>query len=261
MKIKPFPSLAKKRTIELSIITATLPGRKEASLERAYQSILSQSRETRFEWLIQVDGGQKEEDLVKKELEKYLDPRIRIVANGKHLGVATTRNIALERALGEAVCYLDDDDYLMSKAFSVWIDRLEDNNFIWSAGQMVYQFQRQELIQFESLLPSGPIKPGQLFKAWKGPNLRFPHPPSTIAARIDAVRSLGGWPALPQGDDLGLVLALSDLSPGYISKENVYVYCQHQENTMTSLGFEQLESVSRNIIWNRSASTPSDGKN
>lgn len=182
--MEPFPKLAKERTIELSIITATLPGRDGASLKRAYQSILSQTRETRFEWLIQVDGGKKEEDMVKKELEKYSDPRIRIIANGKHLGVSTTRNIALERALGGAVCYLDDDDYLTKDAFSVWVDNLEDDQIAWSAGQMIYQFPDQDLVQFESLLPTGLIKPGQLFKAWKGPNLRFPHPPSTVAAKI-----------------------------------------------------------------------------
>jgi glycosyltransferase involved in cell wall biosynthesis len=255
MEVKQFPPLAQERTIELSIITATLPGRQGASLSRAYDSIIRQSREARFEWLIQVDGGKREENAVKNELQHLEDPRIRIVSNGKHLGVSTTRNIALERALGGVICYLDDDDFLTTEAFATWLGPLsEDSNLIWAGGQMIYNFPEQGLVQFESLLPAGNIKPRQFFDAWKGPNLRFPHPPSTIAARIEAVRALGGWPALPQGDDLGLILALSDTGHGYLSTENVYVYCQHAENTMTSEGFENLESASRNIIWNRSAS-------
>jgi len=253
MKTKTFPSLAKERTVEISIITATLPGRAGASLERAYQSILSQTRPTRFEWLIQVDGGKTEEMLVKKELSKYQDKRIRILSNSRQLGVSVTRNLALERALGGAVCYLDDDDFLTKDAFSVWLDSFK-GDVAWAGGQIIYDFVDQGLFDFESLLPTGLIEPGQLFKAWKGPNLRFPHPPSTIAAKTEVVRSLGGWPALPQGDDLGLFLTLSDHYPGYLKKENVYVYYQHEENTMTSAGFEQLESASRNIIWNRSAS-------
>ena len=168
------------------------------------------------------------------------------------MGVAVTRNIALERALGGAVLYLDDDDVLCENALRTMLSPLEENkDIIWAGGQMLYGFEDRGLVQFESLLPSGKIKPGELFKLWEGPNLRFPHPPSTIAARTEVAREIGGWPALPQGDDLGFALSLSFSGNGYISSENVYIYNQHEQNTMTAEGFEVTESLSRNIIWNR----------
>lgn len=224
-------------------------------MENAYRSLLSQEGDYSWEWLIQVDGGKKEERLVKKELKQYsTDPRIRILSNGRHMGVATTRNIALERALGGAVLYLDDDDVLCDNALRTMLSPLEEKeDIIWAGGQMLYGFQDRGLIQFESLLPLGEIGPGEFFELWEGPNLRFPHPPSTIATRTEAARAIGGWPALPQGDDLGFALSISFIGKGYMSSENVYIYNQHEHNTMTREGFEATESLSRNIIWNRAA--------
>lgn len=245
-----FSSLAEERTVDLSVITATLPGRSGADLQRAYHSLCQQQGDYFWEWLIQIDGEMPD------QLPHFLqsDRRVRIMANGKHLGVAATRNMALERSLGGAVCYLDDDDELCPEAFQSFLRPLEkDPDLLWAGGQMLYAYPDKPLHQFQSLLLSGKVEAGELFDAWHGPNLRFPHPPSTIAGRTDVIRALGGWPALPQGDDLGLFAALSEEGPGFLGDEGVYIYNQHDANTVSLTGFEELESLSRNIIWNRIA--------
>jgi len=61
-KITKLSNLAKSaRGTDLSIITASLPDpkRPKAIFKRAYQSLVGQDSGYKWEWLIQVDGGEK----------------------------------------------------------------------------------------------------------------------------------------------------------------------------------------------------------
>jgi glycosyltransferase involved in cell wall biosynthesis len=247
-------NLANSRGYDLSIITATLPGkeRPQDSLARAYESLLAQEGDYRWEWLIQVDGGTEECKKTRARLRGILDDkRVKLQGNTRHLGQAITRNLALRRARGGATIYMDDDDELTENALQTWLEPLERNQKLgWSAGQLL-DAKDNIFTQSRSLLPKGKLKEGELFKHWLSPERSFPHPPSCFAVRSSISRMIGGWQALPQGEDFGWIISSTFQAPGMVSKDPVYIYHKHEGNMMDRADFDTLESAVRNIVWDR----------
>lgn len=245
--------LAAKRGIHLSIITATNPHilRPKGYLEEAFQSLLSLQGDWQWEWLVQVDGGVTELRQTERALgkEALQDRRVILEDCSRAIGTAGARNLALRRALGGAVAYLDDDDLLLPDALDVWLPPLEDG-CAWSAGQLLYEYDGEQTL-LPSLMPTGDVAKGVFLDCWEGPDHRFPHPPSAFAARTEVVQALGGWQGLPQGEDLGWAGSLATAFSGYISTENVYLYRQHPGNFMAQKHFDGLELRSRAAVWKR----------
>ena len=85
------------------------------------ESINSVTAQTYQNWeLIIIDDGSTDDtyDIVRKAAIAAApakeDLRVRLITNGKNLGVASSRNIGLSQALGEWVAFLDSDDLWMS---------------------------------------------------------------------------------------------------------------------------------------------------
>lgn len=244
--------LAAKRGIHISIITATNPNllRPKEHLQEAFQSLLDLEGSWQWEWLVQVDGGPEEMKQTEALLGDILqDRRVILEDCVRSVGTAATRNLALRRALGGAIAYLDDDDLLLPGALDAWLPPLEEGCG-WSAGQLLYEYE-EERVPLPSLLPTGAVSSGVFLDCWEGPGHRFPHPPSAFAARAELVRALGGWQGLPQGEDLGWAGSLATAASGFVSTENVYLYRQHEGNSMAQQGFDGLELRSRAAIWER----------
>lgn len=254
-------NLSAARGVDVSIITATLPepDRPAEGLIRAYQSIIDQQGDYTFQWIIQIDGGEKE----RKSLEKNLgdindDPRVSINENSRHLGQAITRNLALKSARGGAVIALDDDDEIGENAFPTWLEPLEKNEEIgWSAGQFV-DATDEGYIEGRTGLPLGEIEKGELFYHWPSPERLFPLPPFCFALRTDLARKVGGWQGLPQGEDFGIVIAASCLAKGTVSDEITYIYHRHPGQMRFKDNFMDLESSVRNIVWDRAIALRED---
>jgi glycosyltransferase involved in cell wall biosynthesis len=85
---------------------------REKYIAESIRSVLGQTFKD-FE-LIVIDDGSTDKTLSVAE-SFASDPRVHIVKNEKHLGIAGTRNKALDLARGEYVSPLDSDD--------VWIDK------------------------------------------------------------------------------------------------------------------------------------------
>lgn len=85
---------------------------REKYIAESIESVLEQTFKD-FE-LIVIDDGSTDTTLTVAETFAS-DPRVQIVRNEKHLGIAGTRNRALELARGEYIAPLDSDD--------VWLDR------------------------------------------------------------------------------------------------------------------------------------------
>lgn len=79
----------------------------EKYLTKTIQSVLDQGY-TNFE-IVAVNDGATDRSL--ELLKKIDDSRIRII-NKVNSGVSDTRNVGIENAKGEYVCFLDADDYL-----------------------------------------------------------------------------------------------------------------------------------------------------
>lgn len=91
---------------KISILMSTY-NRKDF-LKYSIESILSQSF-TDFEFIIVNNGSTDESDIVCREYEKK-DPRIKLVNIKENRGASIGRNTALDKAVGDYLTFIDDDD-------------------------------------------------------------------------------------------------------------------------------------------------------
>ena len=84
------------------------------TIDRCIQSLMQQTLEA-FE-VICVDDMSTDKSL--EQLARYAlaDNRIRVVALSKNRGPAHARNVALSKARGQYVCFLDSDDWMSADA-------------------------------------------------------------------------------------------------------------------------------------------------
>lgn len=97
----------------------------EKYLANCIESILAQTYE-HFELLLINDGSKDaSEDICKKYAQK--DDRIRIISK-ENSGVADTRNLGIEKAIGKYVTFVDADDYLEKRAFEKVVNKITQEN-------------------------------------------------------------------------------------------------------------------------------------
>ncbi|MGB8355037.1 MAG: glycosyltransferase [Chthoniobacteraceae bacterium] len=82
-------------------------------LREAVQSVLDQTFRD-FELIIVDDGSTDESREIAQGID---DGRIRIFYNGENLGAAAAKNLALEKARGEFIAFLDADDVALPHRF------------------------------------------------------------------------------------------------------------------------------------------------
>jgi hypothetical protein len=194
----------------ISIITAVFDGG-HRYLKETYKSLADQELPDgwTWQWVVQEDG-----DSGRPIAELPSDQRISS-ALGRRGCAATARNLALARAEGVLVRALDADDVLLPGALMRDIAALiEHPDIAWCVSPAV------------DLLPDGTLRPGP-----RDPD-PGPMPPSfladgerrgflqvlgtTLCTYAELVRALGGWPALTQAEDAGLLLAAEAVSSGWM---------------------------------------------
>lgn len=104
----------------------------------------------KMEWIIVDDGTDKIEDLVKHI------PQVKYFRYDNKLSLGTKRNITNEKAKGDIIIYMDDDDYYPSDRVSHAVDTLQKNPKALCAGSSamyIYFKHIQKMYQFG---PYGP---------------------------------------------------------------------------------------------------------
>ena len=97
----------------------------EPFIERAIDSVLSQTYKN-VEIIVINDGStDKTEQKVKAYIEKYENIKLISTENG---GVCRARNIGIETASGEYISFLDADDELLPDALEVMISVANEKN-------------------------------------------------------------------------------------------------------------------------------------
>lgn len=182
-------------------------------LRDAYASLAGQELPSGWgwEWVIQEDGlSGAVADVVPS------DPRIKVGANRKG-GAAITRNMALARAGGTLIKILDADDQLTPGAIARDIAVLTGYTSIgWTTARVLDLMPDGSTRSWEhSDPPNGPISRGDVLRYFQHHNYRLPVHPACLCIRRDLILALGGWMALPGGEDTGLLLAASMVSDGY----------------------------------------------
>jgi hypothetical protein len=233
----------------ISILTATYPspGREHFITELA-ESIFGQHGidPSLIEWVVQEDSpvATLHERLPQEIL---FDPRVRASHNGIRLGAAATRNIALTRARGRVVMVADDDDVLTESACVTLVEHFKHPGVGWVAAG-VESFDK---VPFLAKNLAGVLEPHELALSWAHPTNIFPIVHSACAFRIDLLRAVGGWAALPQAEDMSMLVAASANARGYVLPVPVYRYRTHAEQMTAATGFSSVEAAARLAVWRR----------
>ncbi len=112
-------------TVELSVIMGVYSDQSTADLDRAVNSILTQTFRD-FEFIIYDDGSCPESSRFIKELSKR-DKRIVIIGSEENNGLAFSLNKCLENANGKFIARMDDDDISMPKRFEKQLSFLKEH--------------------------------------------------------------------------------------------------------------------------------------
>jgi glycosyltransferase involved in cell wall biosynthesis len=231
----------------LSVLTPAHVGRAEFLVE-AGRSLADQELPVgwRLEWVVQEDGDSPALSAALKDFRL-----VRYQANEQSLGIAVTRNLALSRARGVLSHMFDSDDLLLPGGLNAVITAFETHPRIqWVAGQADDLLWDSTRIPFPPRMPPGYVEPGAL-TAYLDRHGEPPVHPAGLTYRTETARALGGWVACPRLEDLALLVAFAELTPGYLTKELTWLYRRHAEQTTGQASWATLHDESMTLIRQR----------
>jgi glycosyltransferase involved in cell wall biosynthesis len=140
------------KNFSISIVTAT-HNRPEALVSKALPSILQQTDRS-FEWIVINDGA----DPLTRQIIQQLQPKFEIIyLEIEHpkqgFGLAHARNHGLQKATGEIICYLDDDNALAPTYIEETKSFFQTNPQM--ACAMVQQSRHRDIYQNRQLIRQG----------------------------------------------------------------------------------------------------------
>jgi hypothetical protein len=172
-----------------------------------------------WQWIVQEDG---QKGLAPALLP--LDSRIS-VGSGRHGGPGTARTLALSRADGEFVKFLDADDILTPGALARDIHALSTHRHIgWTTSRVLDLLPDGSTVGFDQDPPAGLVGRGAVLEHWLAHGFRAQVHPATLCIRRSLLLVIGGWMALPASEDTGLLISASVLSAGYFTAETGLLY-------------------------------------
>lgn len=154
------------------VISVIVPVYKvEKYLNRCIESILSQTY-TDFEVLLIDDGSPDNSGKICDEYSRK-DSRIKVI-HKENGGVSSSRNLGLQIARGEWICFVDSDDWLDTNLFSICatyfdydIVRFSANFVLSEDSKKILRYHIDETLSKDELL-SQIISRGTLLTVWSG---------------------------------------------------------------------------------------------
>jgi hypothetical protein len=141
----------------------------------------------------------------------------------------------------------DDDDLLPPHSIDQRLQAIADQpNALWAAGYLSENSSEQPQI-----MQAGPCAPGDVWRAWPTPNHNIPLGPTSLLVETNLLKRVGGWMGLSQGEDLGMMMAVTCTAPGILIDSCVYQYRMHGNQMTKSPWFDDLELLSRTCAWQR----------
>ena len=132
---------------KVSIVLPTLNGAQY--IRQSIDSCLAQTY-TNFE-IIVVDGGSTDNTL--EIVNNYIDPRIKIIHQGKNGGkLPGALNLGFAAAVGEFFTWVQDDDYYTPDAIEVMINRLQNEPDLGLVYTSYWEIDAQGDVIGESIL-------------------------------------------------------------------------------------------------------------
>jgi glycosyltransferase involved in cell wall biosynthesis len=204
-------------------------------LAEAIGSILGQSFRD-FELLAIDDGSADDSAAVVRACR---DPRIRLVENGRNLGLIATLNKGLELARGEYVARMDCDDISLPERLARQVAFLDTHPEVGVCGTWFRKFgaRAKKTVRWET--DSDAIRAAMLFSC------SLAHP--TVMLRRDAFasRRLHYDAAFPSAEDYDLWVRAMAFMEAANLPEVLVEYRVHPDQVTQRLSHEQVETAGR----------------
>jgi glycosyltransferase involved in cell wall biosynthesis len=123
------------------------------------QSIVSIIAQTYKNWEL-IFWDNMSNDNSKKILKGFFDSRIKYFKSNKFLNLYASRNLAVKKAKGKYICFLDVDDLWSKEKIKKQIFFLSNNNkfkIAYTNYFIIKNKKNKKKVQFKKLLPSGKI--------------------------------------------------------------------------------------------------------
>jgi len=224
----------------VSVITPTrlLPDRLSMLVE-LNQSL--QNNDCVVEHVIVVDGQSSE--ALPSEIRKTAT----VIATERPIGQAAARNLGLVIARGGWITSADDDDWLYPHSIDKRLAAINGHHgALWSAGYCTDDCKIDP-----GIVPAGPSSPGDIWRSWPTPKASIPLGPTTLLVKANLLKKAGGWMGLPQGEDIGMMIAVTCMAPGIVIDDYVYHIRLHGGQMTKTQWFDDLELLSRRCAWER----------
>ena len=207
-------------------------------LTELHASLAAQT-EVEWEWLIQLDGDASLLEQIPGALRD--DARVSVEPNGRWLGQAVTRNLALVRANHRLLQTVDADDLLEPGALAAGVESMADNPDVAIVfGRTRNLLASGELVEGKNLYRPGRIAPGVLAEDWQRRDGSCSIVVPSVMWRTAAVEAEGGWTASAAGEDVLLLLAVTARHPALCLESYTYRYRQHADQTHRGALREQM---------------------
>lgn len=226
----------------ISVITPVHAGGDEFLLE-TYESIRSQRLPAGWsvQWVIQEDGHSG------IPLAQVPDAPWISKGSGRPGGAARARTLALLRTYGDLVRCLDADDLfadpdVLARDIAVLSTHADLG---WCVAPTLDLHPDGSLHPGPYDPPPGRLPSGFLLASARDRGI--PVMGTTMTARTDLVRALGGWPALPGYEDAALLLACEAVSDGWMQEHPGEIYRRHSGQTTVSPEYQNPDEKEARI--------------
>ena len=193
------------------------------------------------EHVIVVDGNGIE------ALPAELAASATVIASARPIGQAAARNLGLLVAQGDWITSADDDDWLYPRSIDQRLAAIDgQEGALWAAG-----YCTDDLKKDPAIIKAGPCLAGDVWRAWPSSKDSIPLGPTTLLMEAGLLKGVGGWMGLSQGEDLGMMIAVTSTAPGVVIADYVYHIRLHVGQMTKAEWFDDLELLSRQSAWER----------
>ena len=231
--------------------SVVLPTRDRAHLlPRAVASVLAQSDP---DWeLLVVDDGSTDETA--EVLRAFDDPRIRVLARQAPGGVAAARNLALSRAEGEVVCFLDDDDEYLPGFLEQTRRAFAEQpraGFSWCGAEVVADHQEGRVTRRSGVWQPRVSSRDQAYRLFLAKRMQGT---GGLAVRRETLVKLGGFDErFRRAEDTDLLIRLAREHAFVVVPQILLRIHEHPGPRLTVYGAEMAEAYELLIDKNRDA--------
>jgi len=188
------------------------------------------------QWIVIWDG------LAACELPEASDT----IEAGRHVGIACARNLGISHIQAPFVAILDADDLVVPSGCQTAAQALQSDASIGWVGLNRTFIDETPTRHWRD--DPQTFRAGELATSWTAP---FVFHPNSVMMRTSLLCQIGGWPAIPTNEDLGMVLVASEhmggtFLPDVITRYRVWEkqeVSQHTYELAKMLSFSYIEVV------------------